>query len=43
VLESGMTFHMYVSANGIAFSETVLMTDNGVELLTRSPRRLTVV
>jgi Xaa-Pro aminopeptidase len=43
VLEEGMIFHMYVSANGIAFSETVLVTDDGIELLTRSPRRLVVV
>ncbi|MGT0250444.1 M24 family metallopeptidase [Burkholderia pyrrocinia] len=43
VLEPGMIFHMYVSANGIAFSETVLVTDDGIELLTRSPRRLMVV
>ncbi|MET4754482.1 Xaa-Pro peptidase family protein [Bradyrhizobium sp. RT11b] len=38
VLEPGMVFHMYVSAAGIAFSETVLVTTNGIELLTRSPR-----
>ncbi|WP_244832050.1 Xaa-Pro peptidase family protein [Caballeronia sp. TF1N1] len=43
VLEEGMIFHMYVSANGIAFSETVLVTDDGIELLTRNPRRLVVV
>ncbi|MDR5836258.1 Xaa-Pro peptidase family protein [Caballeronia sp. LZ034LL] len=43
VLEQGMIFHMYVSANGIAFSETVLVTDDGIDLLTRSPRRLVVV
>ncbi|MEX3958891.1 M24 family metallopeptidase [Trinickia sp. EG282A] len=43
VLEPGMIFHMYVSASGIAFSETVLVTDGGIELLTRSPRRLAVV
>ena len=40
VLESGMVFHMYVSAAGIAFSETVLVTDTGIELLTRSPRKM---
>lgn len=39
-LQAGMVFHMYVSASGIAFSETVLVTDSGVELLTQSPRRL---
>lgn len=42
VLEEGMIFHMYVSADGIAFSETVLVTGDGIELLTRSPRRLTL-
>jgi len=40
VLEPGMVFHMYVSAAGVAFSETVLTTDTGIELLTRFPRRL---
>lgn len=38
VLEQGMIFHMYVSASGIAFSETVLVTETGAELLTQSPR-----
>jgi Xaa-Pro aminopeptidase len=42
VLEPGMVFHMYVSAQGLAFSETVLVTDNGAERLTRSERRLFV-
>lgn len=40
VLEPGMVFHMYVSAAGIAFSETVLVTETGIELLTRLPRKL---
>ena len=40
-LEAGMTFHMYASADaGIAFSETVLVTDGGPERLTRTERRL---
>ncbi len=39
-LEQGMVFHMYVSAAGIAFSETVLVTDSGIELLTQTPRNL---
>ena len=40
-LESGMTFHMYASAEaGVAFSETVLVTDRGPERLTRTERRL---
>lgn len=40
VLEEGMVFHMYVSAAGVAFSETVLVTKTGVDLLTKSPRKL---
>lgn len=40
VLEPNMVFHMYVSAAGVAFSETVRVTETGCELLTRSPRRL---
>lgn len=42
LLEPGMTFHMYVAAAGLAFSETVLVTDDGIELLTQSPRQLFV-
>ncbi|EJN08764.1 Xaa-Pro aminopeptidase [Bradyrhizobium sp. YR681] len=39
-LEEGMVFHMYVSADGIAISETVLVTATGHECLTRSPRQV---
>jgi Xaa-Pro dipeptidase len=39
-LESGMVFHMYTGARGMAFSETVLVTDGGPERLTRLERRL---
>ena len=40
-LEAGMTFHMYASADvGVAFSETVAVTDGGAERLTRTERRL---
>lgn len=39
-LDSGMVFHMYTSARGLAFSETVLVTGTGGERLTRSPREL---
>jgi Xaa-Pro dipeptidase len=39
-LQAGMCFHMYVSASGLAFSETVLVTETGIELLTRTPRQL---
>ena len=36
-----MTFHMYTSAvAGIAFSETVLVTDDGPERLTKTERKL---
>ena len=40
-LEAGMTFHIYASAEaGVAFSETVLVTDRGPERLTGTERRL---
>lgn len=39
-LESGMVFHMYTSAAGISFSETVLVGPDGPERLTQLPRRL---
>lgn len=39
-LETGMVFHMYVSAAGASFSETVLVTRTGAECLTHTPRRL---
>ncbi len=39
-LEPGMVFHMYVSARAISFSETVLVTQDGAERLTRTPRHL---
>jgi len=39
-LEPGMVFHMYTSAQGLAFSETVLVTENGPERLTRLERKL---
>jgi Xaa-Pro dipeptidase len=42
VLEAGMVFHMYVSAHGMTFSETVLVTADGPERLTRLERRLFV-
>jgi Xaa-Pro dipeptidase len=42
VLEPGMVFHMYVSALGLAFSETVLVTEAGAERLTRTERALFV-
>jgi Xaa-Pro dipeptidase len=41
-LEPGMVFHMYVSAAGASFSETVLVTETGPERLTHLPRSLIV-
>lgn len=41
-LEPGMVFHMYSSAKGVSFSETVLVGDDGPERLTRLDRRLFV-
>ena len=39
-LEPDMVFHMYASAQGASYSETVLVTDEGAERLTRFPRTL---
>ncbi|UWU25538.1 M24 family metallopeptidase (plasmid) [Rhizobium sp. CB3060] len=39
-LKEGMVFHMYVSDAGVAFSETVVITANGAERLTKAPRTL---
>lgn len=41
-LEPGMAFHMYASAAGASFSETVLVTPAGPERLTTLPRRMIV-
>jgi Xaa-Pro aminopeptidase len=41
-LEAGMVFHMIVNANGICFSETVLVTETGHEILTKFERKLFV-
>jgi Xaa-Pro aminopeptidase len=41
-LEAGMVFHMYVSALGLAFSETVLVAESGAERLTATERKLFV-
>lgn len=41
-LEPRMVFHMYASARGVSFSETVLVTDQGPERLTRLPRNLII-
>ncbi|MEA2582058.1 MAG: Xaa-Pro dipeptidase, partial [Thermomicrobiales bacterium] len=47
VLEPGMVFHCTTSLRdtakyGTAFSETVLITDSGAEVLTEVPRELVV-
>jgi Xaa-Pro dipeptidase len=39
-LEAGQTFHMLVLGGGVGFSETVLVTDEGPDLLTRFDRKL---
>jgi len=39
-LEQGMVFHMYVSAGGLGFSETVVVEAEGGRRLTATPRRL---
>ena len=40
VLEEGMTFHMYLSARGLAVSETVVVRAHGAERLTQIEQRL---
>lgn len=35
-----MVFHMYLSASGVSISETVRVTEDGFELLTRTPRSI---
>lgn len=40
VLEEGMIFHMYTSAQGVAFSETILVMHDGAERLTTIDRKL---
>jgi Xaa-Pro dipeptidase len=39
-LEAGMVFHMYASAQGLGFSETVVVEAAGGRRLTQAPRRL---
>jgi len=39
-LQENMVFHMYISAQGLAFSETVRVTPQGAERLTTLPRQL---
>ena len=39
-LEAGMVFHMYASAAGVSFSETVLVSADGPQRLGALPREL---
>lgn len=39
-LEENMVFHVYTTAEGLGFSETVVVTPEGGKRLTRTPRRL---
>lgn len=41
-LQESMVFHMYTYAQGVAFSDTILVTAGGAERLTRTPRQLFV-
>ncbi|MGY4281677.1 Xaa-Pro dipeptidase [Bradyrhizobium sp. LM2.7] len=43
ILEANMVFHMIVNANGISFSETILVTEKGGERLGSIDRQLIVV
>jgi len=43
ILEENMVFHMYTSAAGIAFSETVVVTEEGGVRMSRLPRSVIVV
>lgn len=39
-LEENMVFHVYTTAEGLGFSETVVVTGDGGKRLTKTPRRL---
>jgi Xaa-Pro aminopeptidase len=39
-LQPGMVFHMFLSAHGVAIGETVLVTENGPQSLTKTSRQL---
>lgn len=40
--EAGQVFHLYATAQGLALSETVEVTETGCRRLTRTPRRILV-
>jgi len=42
-LESGMVFHMIMAAEGLGFSDMVVVTDDGIDLLTDFPRELFLI
>ena len=42
IFEPGMTLHTYILARGFGMSETILITDDGYERLTRYARKLLV-
>jgi len=42
-LEDGMVFHMIQSANGLGFSDTIAVTADGCDFITRYPRKLFAV
>jgi Xaa-Pro dipeptidase len=42
-LEEGMVFHMIQSAAGLGFSDTIVVTANGYDSITRFPRQLFIV
>lgn len=40
IIEAGMVVHMYTSARGLAFSETIHVTESGPERMLRTERKL---
>ena len=42
-IAKGMSLHMYVSAEGLALSESIVVRETGIERLTRSERKLFAV
>lgn len=43
VLEEGMVFHMIMAANGLGYSDTVAVTRDGIEFITKFPREFLVL
>lgn len=41
-LVPGMVFHMFLSIKGVSLGETILVTDSGVERLTKTERKMFV-